>query len=145
MRPEGYAIGSSDLTPQYKDVVPVLIKAIVLNEKHFKKVFTFGGFPHCVLPKALLADEDMMRRYAGEYRDLSTDCSILDDNAREGGFVSETSDYADGRQRFNWQDRKKHERKGGPAACPSCARRPVCEGVWKGYLDIYGDGEFKAF
>ena len=50
-----------------------------------------------------------------------------------------------GRSRFNWQDRKKFDLKGGPKACGTCARRPVCEGVWKGYLDIFGDSEFKAF
>lgn len=152
VRPEGYAVGSRDLTPQYKDVVPVLIKAIVLNEKHFKKVFTFGGFPHCVLPKALLADQDLMRRYAGEYRDLSTDCSVKADGAGEGGKDAPPDGHTDGvsviaggRARFNWQDRKKFDLKGGPSACPSCVRRPVCEGVWKGYLDIYGDAEFEAF
>ena len=50
-----------------------------------------------------------------------------------------------GRSRFNWQDRKKMDLKGGPRACSSCVRRPVCEGVWKGYLDIYGDEDFTAF
>ena len=144
VRPEGYAVGSSDLTPQYRDVVPILIKAIVLNERHFKQTFTFGGFPQCVLPKSLLESEYLMRKYVGEYRDLSTDCSIKSEPFMEGKDqgVSRTEG---GRARFNWQDRKKYDLKGGPQACNSCTRRPVCEGVWKGYLDIYSDQEFTPF
>lgn len=152
VRPEGYAEGSADLTPKYTDVVPILVKAILLNELHFKRVFTFGGFPQCVLPRHLLADEDLMRRYSGEYRDLSTDCSVRSDTTtdpnRPGGhgevLTEGVSVIEEGRARFNWQDRKKYDLKGGPAACPTCLRRPVCEGVWKGYLDIYGDAEFKS-
>ncbi len=148
VRPEGYAVGSRDLTPQYTDVVPVLVKAILLNELHFKKVFTFGGFPQCVLPKSLLRNETLMRRYMGEYRDLSTDCSVKADTSgprRADTWTEGVSVIEEGRARFNWQDRKKHDLKGGPSACGSCARRTVCEGVWKGYLDIYGDAEFTAF
>jgi len=144
VRPEGYAVGSKDLTPQYKDVVPVLIKAIVLNERHFKQTFTFGGFPQCVLPKSLLESEYLMRKYVGEYRDLSTDCSIKSEPFMEG-LDQGVAHTEGGRSRFNWQDRKKYDLKGGPSACTSCVRRPVCEGVWKGYIDIYGDREFKAF
>jgi len=139
VRPEGYAEGSSDLTPRYRDVVPVLIKAIILNERHFQKTFTFGGFPMCVLPKALRADTELLRKYMGEYRDLSTDCSI-----RSEGFADGVSVVEGGRARFNWQDRKRFDLKGGPRACASCRFRPVCEGVWNGYLDIYGDAEFVA-
>ena len=45
IRPEGYAEGDADLTPRYKDVMGVLLKAIILNEQHFK-VFTFGSIPY---------------------------------------------------------------------------------------------------
>ncbi len=151
VRPEGYAEGSADLTPQYRDVVPVLIKAIVLNERHFNRVFTFGGFPMCVLPNSLRNSEELLRKYMGEYRDLSTDCSVKADGAGPTGSLplpEGTSDgvsvTSGGRSRFNWQDRKKFDLKGGPSACSSCSRNAVCEGVWKGYLDIYGDDEFKA-
>ena len=151
VRPEGYAEGSSDLTPQYRDVVSVLIKAIVLNERHFKKVFTFGGFPMCVLPKSLRESEALLQKYMGEYRDLSTDCSVKADSAGPLGhqpvpdrLVEGVSVISGGRARFNWQDRKRFDLKGGPRACATCSLGNVCEGVWKGYLDIYGDGEFKA-
>ena len=79
IRPEGDAEGDADLTPRYKDVMGVLLKAIILNEQHFKKVFTFGGIPYCVMPPALRNNQELLRRYMGEYRDLSTSCSIRSD------------------------------------------------------------------
>lgn len=158
IRPEGYAEGDADLTPLYKDVVPVLVKAILLNEHHFKKTFTFGGFPMCVLPRSLRDSEGLLRKYMGEYRDLSTACSI-----RSGGgdvippgqvpegmgrgkqYPSTVVQYdaAEERARFNWQDRKRHDLKDQPEPCRQCRLGGVCEGVWKGYLDIWGDRELR--
>lgn len=137
VRPEGYAVGSKSLTPQYVRVVPVLMKAILLNEYHFHKTFTFGGFPLCVLPPELTGSERLLKKYMGEYRDLSTDCSIRSDGHETG-----VSQVEGGRARFNWQDRKRHDLKGHPTACSGCARIRLCEGVWQGYLDIWGDDEF---
>ncbi len=159
IRPEGYAEGDSDLTPPYKDVVPALIKAIILNEQHFKRVFTFGGFPYCVLPSSLRNNQDLLRRYMGEYRDLSTDCSIRSDGGdlTPPGMTPDPTSWVQGpkssvvtfddqenRARFNWQERKKHDLKGQPDACSVCDFEPVCEGVWKAYLEIYGPGDFRA-
>ena len=158
IRPEGYAEGDADLTPRHKDVMPVLLKAIILNEQHFKKVFTFGGVPFCAMPPALRNNDEILRRYMGEYRDLSTSCSIrsgggdvyVPDHLRKALTVvkretSKTVEYdaAKSRARFNWQDRKKHDLKGRPEACDVCDFEHVCEGVWKGYLDIYGDDDIR--
>ncbi|HCH65482.1 MAG: hypothetical protein CL927_08470 [Deltaproteobacteria bacterium] len=159
IRPEGYAVGDADLTPQYKKVVPYLIRAIVLAETHFQKVFTFGGFPMCVLPGSLRNNKDLLSRYMGEYRDLSTACSVRSnggDRAAPGQDISPLGiikngppssvvhyDQEEGRARFNWQDRKRHDLKGQPTACGQCELSSVCEGVWKGYLDIWGDRAFR--
>lgn len=140
VRPEGYAEANADLVPTYTDVVPLLIKAIVLNETHFRKVFTFGGVPMCVLPKTLLESEPLLRRTMGDiFRDLSTDCSIRKegDNGVDGVAVAQ-----EGRARFNWQDRKRFDLKLHVPACETCAFTSVCEGVWRGYLEIYGEEEF---
>ena len=140
VRPEGYAEGSSDLTPTLTAVIPVLMKAVVLNEYHFKKHFSFGGVPLCMLPPELLGSRALMERYVGDvYRDLSTDCSIRND----GGDVGVARVEA-GRSRFNWQDRKRFDLKDHPAECGRCALFDACEGVWRGYLDIYGPGELSA-
>jgi MoaA/NifB/PqqE/SkfB family radical SAM enzyme len=159
VRPEGYAEGDADLTPPYKKVVPNLIKAIILNEQHFKRVFTFGGFPYCVLPPSLRNNRDLLRRYMGEYRDLSTDCSIRSDGGDQipPGMSPDPASWVKGpkstvvdfdadekRARFNWQERKKHDLKGQPEACTTCDFEPICEGVWKGYLEIYGTEDFRS-
>lgn len=158
IRPEGYAEGDRDLTPRYPKVVPVLIKAIVLAETHFRKVFTFGGFPMCVLPPALRNNHDLLSRYMGEYRDLSTACSIRSDGGDvippgkvpiDGSWVNQPKssvvafDKNEERARFSWQDRKRHDLKGMPAACQRCDLSNVCEGVWKGYLEIWGEVDCK--
>lgn len=157
IRAEGYAEGDAELTPPYEQVVPLLVKAILLNEHHFKRTFTFGGFPMCVLPPQLRASESLLRRYMGEYRDLSTACSIHSGGGDviapgkvppgEGRGKQYPStvvqfDASEQRARFNWQDRKKRDLKGQPAACQDCRLREGCEGVWKGYLDIWGDDGF---
>ena len=138
VRPEGYGEGDPDITPTYKQVVPFLIKAIVLSEKHWKtQTFTFGGFPLCVLPPSLRNNEYLLKKYMGEYRDLSTDCSVRQEGE---GFGIEK--VADGRSRFNWQDRKRFDLKHAPDACQTCSKVSLCEGVWKGYVDIHGQKEF---
>ncbi len=158
IRPEGYAEGDAELTARYRVVVPQLVKAIVLAETHWRRVFTFGGFPLCVLPPALRRDRGLLSRTMGEYRDLSTACSIRSgggdrivparaaERARPEAGASSTVvqfDEAEGRARFNWQDRKQNDLKAQPKACGACELSGVCEGVWKGYLDIWGEDEFQ--
>jgi MoaA/NifB/PqqE/SkfB family radical SAM enzyme len=140
VRPEGYAEGNADLTPTYSEVVPVLMKAVLLNEYHFKRVFTFGGLPLCVLPPELLNSRHLLSRYCGDiFRDLSTDCSI-----RSEGYADGVSTVEGGRARFNWQDRKRFDLKHHLEPCQRCELSEVCEGVWRGYLDIYGSDEVAA-
>lgn len=138
VRPEGYAENSRELTPQFSKVVPIVVKAVLLNEFHFKKTFTFGGIPMCQLPDKLLQSENLLRKYMGEYRDLSTDCSV-----RSDGFADGVTKVENGRARFNWQDRKKFDLKGSPQACSVCDYGATCEGVWQGYRDIWGDSEIR--
>lgn len=138
VRPEGYAEGDPEICPRFPQVVPYLLKAVVLAETHWKnRTFTFGGFPLCTLPKNLRENDELLRRHMGEYRDLSTDCSVRQDS--EGFGIEE---IRDGRSRFNWQDRKRFDLKNAPDACQTCSKVALCEGVWKGYVDIHGEREF---
>ena len=181
VRPEGNAIGSKDLTPRYTDVMPYVAKAIILNEHHFRKTLTFGGFPLCRLPGGLLKDRRMLQEYVGELRDLSTDASIRRESlpmtltsAIPMAFSAQTiasnpalrraypttqwqlevqtdasleqhkqESLTKDRMHFNWQDRKRVELKGQPSGCERCPVSRACEGVWVGYLDIWGDEEFQ--
>ena len=140
VRPEGYAEGNSDLTPTFTDVIPILMKAVLLNEYHFKKVFTFGGVPFCVLPEEFLNSKNLIKQYVGDiFRDLSTSCSIRNEGTDVGVAKVENR-----RSRFNWQDRKRYDLKNHLEACESCELTDVCEGVWRGYLDIYEGPEFSS-
>ena len=156
VRPEGYAEGDATLCPPYATLVPSLVKAIVLSEVHFKRPLTFGGFPLCVLPASLRDDPGLMERHWGEYRDLRTSCSIRSEGgdvippgAAEvpGSWVQQRKssavsfDVDQQRARFDWQQRKRQDLKGQPAQCARCRLQTVCEGAWKGYLEIWGEGE----
>lgn len=141
VRREGYAEDDASLVPRYTEVVPYVVKTILLNEYHWKRTFTLGGYPLCVLPRELLADKRMARRYLGEFRDLDTDCSIRTLNA--DGFPEGIATIENGRARFNWQERKRWDLKRHVAACETCRYTDVCEGVWREYLDLHGPGEFQ--
>jgi MoaA/NifB/PqqE/SkfB family radical SAM enzyme len=140
IRAEGNAEGSRELTPRFGTAVRQLMKAVVLNEAHYEATLTFGGFPLCVLPRSFRRDPDLVRRYVGELRDMDTDCSIRSEGTQSPGHLS----MADGRARFNWQQRKRFDLKSPVKACQECHLTALCEGVWNAYLDLYGDPEFKA-
>jgi len=177
IRPEGYAVGSRELVPRYDKVRGYVAKAIVANERHFRKTLTFGGFPLCVLPKALLKNEALLQSYIGELRDLTTSCSIRSETlslaslgpypmafahpvlkkklALRRQYTSHTTyldplhpliwekEPGEGRIRFNWQLRRREALKGRPKGCNSCQYSNICEGVWVGYLDIWGEDIFE--
>ncbi len=140
IRAEGNAAGSRELTPRYRTAVVPLMKAVALNESYYGATFTFGGFPLCVLPRSFRADPDLVRRYVGELRDMATDCSIFNEGPDSPGHIT----LADGRAHFNWQQRKRLDLKGAVAACAECGATAQCEGVWRAYLEIYGEQEFSA-
>ncbi|MDP2312078.1 MAG: radical SAM protein [Pseudomonadota bacterium] len=141
VRAEGYAETETSLIPTYTEVVPYVVKAILLNEYKYKRTFTLGGFPLCVLPLTLVSSRTMARRYVGEFRDLDTDCSIRTLSAE--GFPEGIATVEGGRARFNWQERKRHDLKRHVKACERCAYTDVCEGTWKEYLGIHGEGELR--
>jgi len=143
VRSEGYAETETSLVPRLTDVVPYVLKAVLLNELHYKRTFTLGGFPLCVLPPELLGNKALARKYVGEFRDLDTDCSIKTLNS--DGFPEGIATIEEGRARFNWQDRKRYDLKAQPQhRCEGCRYLNVCEGVWKNYLSIHGDGDLSA-
>ncbi len=143
VRAEGYAETETSLIPRFTDVVPYVVKAILLNEFKYRRTFTVGSFPLCVLPPELLGNKMLARKYVGEFRDLDTDCSIR--TLTSDGFPEGIATIEGGRARFNWQERKRFDLKTHPEGhCEGCRYTDVCEGVWKNYLPIHGPGEFKA-
>ncbi len=143
VRAEGYAETEHSLIPKLTDVVPYVLKAVLLNEFHFKRTFTLGSFPLCVLPPELIGNKALARKYVGEFRDLDTDCSIK--TLTSDGFPDGIAQIEEGRARFNWQDRKRFDLKAQPEhRCGGCRYASVCEGVWKNYLPVHGDAELHA-
>jgi MoaA/NifB/PqqE/SkfB family radical SAM enzyme len=142
VRAEGDAWDFQDIVPTYREVVPFLIKAVLLNEYRYKKTLTIGSFPLCTLPLELIGSKSLARRYIGEFRDLDTDCSIK--TLSDEGFKDGVASIEGGRARFNWQNRKRNDLKRHPDRCTGCRYYEVCEGIWKEYLQIHGEEEFKA-
>lgn len=143
VRAEGYAETETSLIPRFTEVVPYVVKAILLNEFKYRRTFTIGSFPLCVLPTELLGNRGLARKYVGEFRDLDTDCSIR--TLTNDGFPDGIATIDGGRARFNWQERKRFDLKTHPEGhCEGCRYTDACEGVWKNYLPIHGAGEFKA-
>jgi hypothetical protein len=85
----------------------------------------------CQWPRRFFDRPERSRRYIGELRDLDTEVTLF------------------------WKDRKgrvgdsRSQRAGlyktFVNACAGCALRGPCEGPWKRYVELYGDGEFRAF
>lgn len=143
VRAEGYAEEETALIPKLTDVVPYLVKAVLLNEYKYKRTFTIGSFPLCVLPSELLGNKTLARKYIGEFRDLDTWSSIK--TLTSDGFPDGIATIEDGRARFNWQERKRFDLKAHPEPnCHGCKFYDVCEGVWKNYIPIHGTGEIRA-
>ena len=133
LRPEHKAVGDKDLVPRFDDVVPHLVRLVVLNERSLKMTITFGDIPLCVWPAPFLADTALSNRYLGELRDLETNVTVFRDRS-EGGAPD----------RFRWKERREGRLKARVPACRPCMARGGCEGAWVRYLEIYGDGEFHA-
>ena len=137
VRTEGYALDDASVTPRFTDVVPYIMKAVMLNEFHYRKSFTLSGFPLCTLPWEFLANSKLAQKVLGEFRDLDTDCSVRSESDTPFGI----EELGEGRARFNWQDRKRADLKIKPDQCLQCRYDNVCEGVWNAYPDFHGLGE----
>jgi MoaA/NifB/PqqE/SkfB family radical SAM enzyme len=132
LRPEHMAEGSRDLVPRVTDVAVEAAALAVMNERKRLGVITFGDIPLCAWPRRFLGGSSRAMRYIGELRDRGTDVTIFWRD--ECGAVPD---------RFAWGARRRRSLKRHVKACRECALAGSCEGPWRKYVDIYGDGEFK--
>lgn len=133
LRPEHQAVGDRALVPRFSDVIPELIRLVLLNERSLRITMTFGDFPLCTWPAAFLARRSLSSRYIGELRDLDTSVTVFRDRSAGGA-----------PDRFRWKDRRLERLKRHTPACRSCAAGDACEGPWARYLEMYGDEELHA-
>jgi MoaA/NifB/PqqE/SkfB family radical SAM enzyme len=129
--PQARVRGDRKIVPTYREAMPFMLSAILRNEKEIGARLSFGGVPFCALPKAFHRRSDWVRRYFDESAlDLRRESSIHRSTPRE----FETLD---------WFEEKIGDFKLKTASCDSCRYRDSCQGVWKSYVEMYGDEEIR--
>ncbi|HEY3356933.1 MAG TPA: radical SAM protein [Polyangia bacterium] len=132
-RVDGRAVDDPSLVPPYRELTPALLGVVEENERRWHQSLSFGDLPPCALPWPLRANEALRRAYVGEHRDLVTDVSLYSASTQE----------TPGPARFNYQDLKLNDLKVHLPRCAPCRLRGVCEGVWRSYLELHGDGDIR--
>ncbi len=111
--------------PSYREAMPILLRAILLNEKRWKMTLSFGGVPPCMLRWANAGVSERTRAHlAGRYFD-------------EQGVDLETRVSANA-MRFDWRRQKRERLKTHGPKCRECAWFERCDGVWKTYAEMWG-------
>ncbi len=130
VRPEGGAENNPELVPRYSEAMPFIVKAMLANETKLHINLTFGEIPFCTYPAEIFGNATLRNRYIGEFIDSPTNVTEFIDNTEAG------------RRRFLWQELKSDVLKSPTKACKGCKLFPICGGVWKNYLQMYGEREF---
>lgn len=132
LRPSGNA------RKNLKKVVPILEKLpsqleklIEKNEVSFKIKLTFGDFPFCVLPWKLSSNKILLKKYISHLYDPSSFTIVYHGNKHSLCAYLES---------FFWENKRKKELKYHVAICKRCKYIVDCEGIWKEYVEIYGEG-----
>lgn len=131
--PESRVLNDKTVIPTFTDVMPHVLNLILKNEREFRTHINFGAIPYCVLPAFMHDNWPLLNKYFNEEgNDLPTDVSFLRPDAV--GTV----------ERFNWQKRGHDDYRTKVEACKDCRFDPVCMGIYRSYLPLYGEGEFVA-
>jgi MoaA/NifB/PqqE/SkfB family radical SAM enzyme len=130
IRPEVDPREARRWVPTFTRTSPRLRELVLRNETTLGLRLTLADLPLCRLPWELLANPHLRHRYLGEPRDLETRVAMYRPAVRGGT------------KRFDWQQQRTGYLKQHVPACDGCVLRLRCEGIWRGYVDLYGDGEF---
>lgn len=129
IRPEVAPAEARAWVPTFARTTPAIRALLATNETRLGLRLTLADFPLCRLPWELLANPPLRRRYLGEPQDPVTRVAMHRPAARGGT------------KRFSWQEQRRGYLKKHPEACVACPLRQRCEGVWRGYLALYGEDE----
>ena len=132
IRPENRAEYDKNIIPTLTEIKEYIYRLIEWNEKEGNLSIAFGDIPFCLLPEELLSDIKLLKRYIGEFRDFDTFVTTFKSRTDE--------DFID---RFSWRERKSNYLKQKSPVCNRCILDPVCEGLFKSYINLYGIGEIK--
>ncbi|MBI5210533.1 MAG: radical SAM protein [Elusimicrobia bacterium] len=113
--------------PSYRQVMPHVVKAMLLNEDKLGMDLTFGDIPPCMMRHGGAglgreARERLAARYLG---------------AGAGGSVVVST----GGLRFSWSGLKRQVLKRRGPDCAFCRHGESCDGVWRTYAALHGLGE----
>jgi len=132
IRPENRAEYDKNIIPTLTEIKDHIYKLIEWNEKEGDLSIAFGDIPFCLLPEELLSDIKLLKRYIGELRDLDTFVTTFKSRTDEN-FID----------RFSWRERKSNYLKQKSTICSRCILDPICEGLFKSYINLYGIGEIR--
>jgi MoaA/NifB/PqqE/SkfB family radical SAM enzyme len=130
IRPEVPADEARRWVPTFTKTTPRVRELVLQNETKLGLRLTLADFPLCRLPWELLANPHLRHRYLGEPQDPETRVAMHRPADRGGT------------KRFDWQEQRVELLKQYVPACDACTLRSRCEGIWRGYVDLYGDAEF---
>lgn len=130
IRPEVPPSEARRWVPTFTRTTPRLRELLLRNETTLGLRLTLADIPLCRLPWELLANPHLRHRYLGEPQDLETQVAMHRPAVRGGT------------KRFDWQQQRAGLLKQHVSACDACVLRPRCEGIWRGYVDLFGDREF---
>lgn len=117
--------------PTFSRTTPQLQALLARNARELRMHLTIADVPLCQLPWELLLSPELRRRYLGEARDLPTRVTMH--RPPEKGPPRE----------FSWPKQRATQLKEHLPPCGACPLRPLCEGVWRGYAEIHGEGDFE--
>lgn len=124
-----------ELTPRLDHLREQILHTVAMNERRLKKSISYGDLPLCAYPWEVLSSPRLASTVVGEARDLDTFVAIFRaprDEDREA-------------QRFRWTTRKRDALKVKPrATCYRCKLTGPCEGVWRSYHALYGEGDLRC-
>ncbi len=131
--PQSRVLTDTAVIPRFRDVMPEILKVILLNEREWKISISFGAVPFCVVPDFFKKHKDILFKYfSEESRDHPTDVGFI--NPDEEGTVN----------RFTLKARTRYDHRMKMPVCRDCSLNSACLGVWRSYVSLYGEEEFAA-
>lgn len=130
IRIEGRAADRTDLTVPFPHLHSMVSKSIQ-HCKERNATIAFSGIPPCAYPGEIKKDPNVLLEYFQEIRNANIHAIFYRDIANLE------------KREVNFAHQRRYEFKKFLPICKPCLAKPICEGIWKNYLSIYGDEEFE--
>jgi MoaA/NifB/PqqE/SkfB family radical SAM enzyme len=131
--PQSRALKDTSIVPRFSDVMPYVLKTILLNEREWKIQISFGAVPFCVVPAFFREYKELLFKYFSEEGN---------DHPTEVGFINPGSEGDV--NRFTLKARTRYDHRMKVPICRSCRLDSHCLGIWRSYIELYGADEFQT-